>query len=217
MTWLPSILPYVGGGVFGALFTYGVTWVREHRRTLDAYRSPQRQAIGDILTATNTLMVRELESRTALLDCVAQARTQDSLDLSGEQLIATLAAMGIATLEAERAFQVGTLTVVDAPCWEAMGIAYVDLTRIRVAMASTGAGATELQSLEEIERYVEQIKGLAGRFNESVLGLVHAANERVSPAENLWNRRRRRSARRRISEHNQQRLAADSPRPTSTD
>ncbi|AYJ06359.1 hypothetical protein MAA44156_03430 [Mycobacterium avium subsp. avium] len=64
MTWLSAALPYVGGGVFGAAVTYGLTWVRERRRTLDAYRAPQRQAIGDIVAATHELMLRELESRT---------------------------------------------------------------------------------------------------------------------------------------------------------
>jgi len=68
MTWLSAALPYVGGGVFGAAVTSGLTWVRERRRTLDAYHAPQRQAIGDIVADTHELMVRELESRTAQSD-----------------------------------------------------------------------------------------------------------------------------------------------------
>jgi hypothetical protein len=37
--WLSAALPYIGGGVLGSAVTYGLTWVREHRRTLDSYRA----------------------------------------------------------------------------------------------------------------------------------------------------------------------------------
>ncbi|UQX12612.1 hypothetical protein [Candidatus Mycobacterium methanotrophicum] len=53
MTWLSAALPYVGGGVLGAALTYALTWVRERRRILDAYRAPQRQATGDIVAAAH--------------------------------------------------------------------------------------------------------------------------------------------------------------------
>jgi len=42
LTWLPEALKYIGSGALGA---YVLTWARERRRTLDAYRAPQRQAI----------------------------------------------------------------------------------------------------------------------------------------------------------------------------
>jgi hypothetical protein len=54
--------------------TYGLTWLRERRRILDAYRAPQRHAIGDIITETHALMIRELEMRTALTELVEQIR-----------------------------------------------------------------------------------------------------------------------------------------------
>ena len=43
-------------------------------------------------------------------------------------------------------------------------------------------------------RYVDGIKVLAEQFNQSVLAMVRKAAERVSPAETLGNRRRRRDA-----------------------
>jgi hypothetical protein len=64
MSWISAALPYVGGGVLGSAVTYSLTWFREHRRTADAYRAPQRLAIGDIVTATHQYMLRELENRT---------------------------------------------------------------------------------------------------------------------------------------------------------
>jgi hypothetical protein len=200
MTWLSAALPYVGGGVLGAAVTYGLTWVRERRRTLDAYRAPQRQAIGDIVVATHELMLRELESRTTQTEVIQHIRRDvlPTAQLVG-QLMATAAALGKATLDAERALQIGRLTIVDAPCWEAMGAAYVTLNTLRRAMAAR-VDAPDMQSPEEIEHYVEGIKVLAEQFNQSVLALVVAAADRVSPAETICNRRRRRAARRRLGE-----------------
>jgi hypothetical protein len=43
-------------------------------------------------------------------------------------------------------------------------------------------------------RYVDGIKVLAEQFNQSVLAMVRKAAERVSPADTLGNRRRRRDA-----------------------
>src|ERR1700687_2835544 len=102
-TWISAALPYIGGGVLGAAVTYGLTWIREHRRTLDAYRAPQRQAIGDIVAATHDFMLRELESRTAQTEVIQHIR-QDVTptgQLMG-QLMATGAALGKASLDAER-------------------------------------------------------------------------------------------------------------------
>lgn len=200
MTWLSAGLPYVGGGVLGAAVTYALTWIRERRRTLDAYRAPQRLAIGDIVAATHELMLRELESRMAQTEVIEHIRRDvlPSAQLAG-QLMATAAALGKATLDAERALQIGRLTIVDAPCWEAMGAAYVALTSLRRAMAAR-VDAPDMQSPEEIEHYVEGIKVLAEQFNQSVLALVIAAADRISPAETICNRGRRRAARRRLGE-----------------
>ena len=52
-------------------------------------------------------------------------------------------------------------------------------------------------------RYVDGIKVLAEQFNQSVLAMVRKAAERVSPAETLGNRRRRRDACRRFAQRYQ--------------
>ena len=54
----PPILTVICSGIAGSAFTYGLTWVRERRRTNDAYRAPQRVAIGDIVAATYELTLR---------------------------------------------------------------------------------------------------------------------------------------------------------------
>jgi type IV secretory pathway VirB6-like protein len=53
------------------------------------------------------------------------------------------------------------------------------------------------------------LKVLAEQFNQSVLAMVRKAAERVSPAETLGNRRRRRDARRRLAQRYQEAPAVD--------
>jgi hypothetical protein len=96
LPWLSEGLKYIGSGALGAAASWGLSWVREHRRTLDAYRTPQRQAIGEIIAATHALMMRELEMRTGMTELVEQIRQihqQQDVDVPGEQLIAAVVAM----------------------------------------------------------------------------------------------------------------------------
>lgn len=200
MTLLSAALPYVGGGVLGSAVTYGLTWVRERRRSLDAYRAPQRQAIGEIVSATHEFMLRELDSRTVHTELLQRIRTDQMPDanLLG-QLTAVTAEFGKATLAAEQVLQVGRLTIVDAPCWEALGASYVAFTRLRCTMAAR-VDQPPMKTAEEIERYLQGIQVLAGQYHQSVLALVIAAADRISPAETFRNRRLRRSARRRLAD-----------------
>ena len=94
---------------------------------------------------THELMLRELESRTAMTELIQQIRRDE---LPTGHLMATAAAMGKAMLDAERALQTGRLTIVDAPCWEAMGAAYIELSRLRTAMA-TRVDAPDMQTPEK--------------------------------------------------------------------
>jgi hypothetical protein len=212
MTWQSEALKFVSsgavGGVFGASVTYGLTWIRERRRTLDAYRSPQRQAIGEILTATHAFMMRELEKRTVMTELVNQMRQKEHFDPPGQELAAAEVAMGNALLGLDRALAIGTLTIIDAPCWEAMGAAYFEFDQLRSAIKG---GATEKQTLEEIEQYIETIAEHASRFNDDVSALVRAAQDRVSPAETFSNPWRRRRARGRLGKLYQQMNAVDTP------
>ena len=58
-------------------------------------------------------------------------------------------------------------------------------------------------------RYVDGIKVLAEQFNQSVLAMVLAATETMSPAETLGNRRRRRDVCRRFAQRYQEAPAVD--------
>ncbi|OBK56316.1 hypothetical protein A5656_19655 [Mycobacterium gordonae] len=183
-------------GAAGSSITFAVTWWRERRRTKDAYHAPQRDAIGDIVTATATVMLTELESRTYLSGLLERHRTGQPGHPDFDETKTPTAALAKATLDAERAFQVGSLNIVDAPCFEAFGTAYVELTLLRKAMADTTGFSTE----QHIEQYVTAIQGLSANLSTAVISLVNVANQRITPAETIWNRRNRKKARQRLGQ-----------------
>jgi hypothetical protein len=206
MTWVSALLPFLSGGVAGSLVSFGLSWARENRRSLDAYRTPQRQAIEDIVTATHAALLCELEARTELTEVIGQIRRDE---IPTGQAFAKMVALGKATLDTERAFQIGSLTIVDPPCFEAMGVAYFALTRLRTAMKT----APEMHSPEEFEHYVAVVEALAAQLDNDVSALVRVANQQLVPAGTKKDRRLRDAARRRLGERFKE--VPTSPWPTN--
>lgn len=209
--WVWETLKYIGSGILGAGLAFGLTWRRERRRSLDSYRAPQREAIGEILAATHAFMLSELRMRTQMNEMVEQirqlAQQQNDVDVPGDQLVTAMKAMGeklmtvmdlmgVARLDLDRAFAIGRLTIVDPPCFEAMGRAYFRLEELRSALACQ----TEVTTIDEVQQYIRIITDRSTQLNSSVSAMVVAAIDRVSPAETLFNPRRRRRARTRLGE-----------------
>lgn len=219
MAWLSDALKliesgesvkYVIGGLVGSAVTWGLTWRRERRRSLDAYRAPQRQAIGDILTSNFEFQARELDRRRALDELAEIARQQQSfIDQTGGEPMAATKAAGTAGHALDQAFAIGTLTIVDPPCWEALGAAYLEFHRLNKLKAETPG----MRSAEDINAYLKAFADQAAELNSAVSALVRAANYRLSPAEALTNRWRLRSARRRLGQRYQQSPPAETPQP----
>jgi hypothetical protein len=93
-----------------------------------------------------------------------------------------------------RAFEVGSLTVVDAQCWEAMVAAVAVYSRFTEVLHEELAigNADEAEQLNnDIGQYAEQLRTAVG-------ALVRAGNERIAPADTRRNRRRRQRAQRRL-------------------
>jgi hypothetical protein len=188
---------FVSGAV-GSSLTYAFTWWRERRRMQDAYRAPQRQAIGDILAAAHELRRRNLDASLAMADMIELIR-QDQTPTDATQLWATSSAQGDALLAAQRAMLVGRLTIVDAPCWEAMGVATAALDEVTSAISSK-IDAPPMKTADEIERHIDTLDALVEKYGDAVNALVLGAADRLSPAESLRNRRDRQAARRRLGE-----------------
>lgn len=198
LEWLSALLPYIGGGVLGSAVTYGLTWVREHRRTVDSYRAPQRQAIGDIVAAAQELQLRVLNWGGVLTDLIEELRQDraDNLPAISAQIRETESAYAAALLEMRRAFDVGSLTVVDVECWQEMVVAAAAFSRF-----DDGPNVGEIASADEAEQFVARIGERAEYLRAAVSALVRTANERVTPAESRRGRRRRRIAQRQLAEH----------------
>ncbi len=202
---------YLTGAALGAVATFGLTWRREHRRSLDTYRAPQRQAISDILAANFEFQARELDRRRALDELAEMARQQQSfIDSTGGGSMPATKAAGTAGLALDHAFAIGRLTIVDAPCWEALGAAYLKFDRLNKLKTEPPA----VRSDEDINAYLRNLADQAAQLNSAVSALVIAAVDRLSPAETLFNPWRRRAGRRRLEQLFRQSLEADAGQQT---
>lgn len=185
-------------GAVGSSLTYAFTWWRERKRMQDAYRAPQRQAIGDILAAAHELRRRNLDASLAMADMIELIR-QNKTPTDGTQLWATASAQGDALLDTERAMLVGRLVIVDAPSWEALAIASAALDEVTSAIRSK-IDAPPMKTADELERHINNLDALVEKYGHAVNALVVGAADRLSPAESIRNRRDRRAARRRLGE-----------------
>jgi hypothetical protein len=205
MAWLYEVLKFIEspegvkyfiGAALGAVATFGLTWRREHRRSLDTYRAPQRQAISDILAANFEFQAREFELRMTqleLFDRVAHL-PQGFIDDSGPGPTPAAKAAATAGHALNHAFAIGRLTIVDAKCWQALGVAFFEFERLR-AMKVNAPG---FQNAEDVTAHYDALAHRATQLNSAVSALVIAAVDRVSPAETLFNPWRRRAGRRRL-------------------
>lgn len=188
---------FVSGAV-GSSLTYALTWWRERKRMQDAYRAPQRQAIGDILAAAHQLQLRVLNWRRVLTDLIEEIRQDraDNLPAISAQIHETENAYATALLEMRRALEVGALTVVDVRCWQEMVVVAAAFARF-----DDGTNSGEVSTADEAEQFVARIGERAGQLRVAVSGLVKTANERVTPAESRRSRRQRRNAQRQLAEY----------------
>src|SRR5262249_6388995 len=76
----------VGGGIAGGILTYGLTWLRERRRLIDAYRAPHREAISVIIVATHELLAREADFRQAMNDLANESEGKPETDQARSHL-----------------------------------------------------------------------------------------------------------------------------------
>ncbi|OBF05340.1 hypothetical protein [Mycobacterium sp. 852002-10029_SCH5224772] len=188
---------FVSGAV-GSSLTYAFTWWREHKRMQDAYRAPQRQAIGDILAAAHELQLRVLNWRRVLTDLIEEIRQDraDNLPAISAQIRETESAYAAALLEMRRALEVGSLTVVDVRCWQEMVVVAAAFSRF-----DEGPNGGEISTADAAEQFVARIGERADQLRAAVSVLVKTANERVTPAESRRSRRQRRNAQRQLAEY----------------
>jgi hypothetical protein len=190
-----SILTVILGGVAGSVFTYGFTWVREQRRTNDAYRAPQRVAIGDIVAATYELTLRVYAFRDVNEELMKESEGKEFRKVSDAELDEVSEQTNRALLDVGRAFNVGRLTIVDAECYEAMGEAFNNFAKLRTALQGVGEVTPTADNMrEKIGSVVSFTEGL----NRDVVALVKVGQNRLSPVQTWRNKRRRKQVRKRL-------------------
>lgn len=197
MTWT-EVLPYIGSGALGGIVTFGLNWAREQRRVVDAYRAPQRHAIGEILAAGHQLQLRGFHWRRALADLIEATRQNDgdAVQSMHAEIREVERAHSVAMLDLRRAFEVGSLTVVDAECWQSMVAAAAEFEQFYALLSDE----TVLRSIDEIERLNVQLEAQAARLRVAMTALVRTANDRITPTESRRNRVRRRDAQRELAD-----------------
>ena len=184
---LGTIVTVIGGGIAGSALTYGLTWFREHRRMQDAYRAPQRQAIGGIVAATHDLVLRAYEFRLAIQNLADQADGAGKRSsYSDQELDVITSQVNRAIIGIDEAFAVGKLTIVDAQCYEMMVIAYKEFQKVQTAFV-------DLESMDRtsanLRRAVEPVVIYAVQLKRDVVDLVSAGKERVAPVQSRRSKR----------------------------
>lgn len=175
------------GGLVGSTATYSITWLRERRRTNDAYRAPQREALGGIIAATHELKV----ATSDLFEVMGLTGSKRSDDAAATSLNTFLRAL----LGVEKAFAVGKITVVEAACYEQMMTAYNEYSALRRA-TNVGKLATPAGFTEFITRLKSEVDALDGE----VVRLVGIGQDRLSPTQSWLNKIRIKRARVRLWE-----------------
>jgi hypothetical protein len=166
-----AILTVVVGGIAGSALTYGLTWLRERRRTIDAYTATQRVAIGGIVAATYELTLRVCAFRDVLEELAKQGEGKQFREISDAELDEVSYQTSRALLGVRRAFQTGRLTIVDAECYEAMGEAFNNFTKLGGALQGVGElTPTATNMREKTASIVSFTEGL----NRDVVTLVKA-------------------------------------------
>jgi hypothetical protein len=189
MSVLLGILSVVGGGCV----SYGLTWRRENRRTSDAYRAPQREAIAGILSAGYELQlaVQAVSEMHELVTgwqqgTVSQETANTALDDLGDR--AHRAVLGVGT-----AFNVGRITIVDAESYEAMGRAFNEFANVQDALGKIGS-----PTAANMGGHVEELRARTRKLNEDIFALVKAGQDNLSPVQTWRNKRKRAEVKKRL-------------------
>ncbi|ETB31479.1 hypothetical protein [Mycobacterium avium] len=167
----------VAAGLLGAAGAQVFTWIREHRKNRDAYRAPQREAIGAIIAAGNSLKV-------GLSDMLEHSGLTGRPTTSNDAAARSLNEFLTALLVMDEKFSIGRLTIVDGPCRDMMLTAYMRYSQLR-NFANTGLLGTRTSFEEFLGRLDATVRVLDGVIAE----LVDLAERRLAPSRPLLSKK----------------------------
>lgn len=174
--WLGTVPAGIWGAVAGAVSARILTWLAERRRNRDAYRAPQREAIGAIIAAANDMKV-SLSDAIEHMGLTGRQTTDDATVQSLNTFLRRL-------LGLDEQFSIGRLTVVDGPCRDKMLAAYVRYSDLR-KLANQPDVATEAG----FGTFIREMNDTSNDLDVFLAELVDLAEKRLSPARPLLGKR----------------------------
>lgn len=170
------LIETIGAGLIGAAGAQVFTWMRERRRNRDAYRAPQREAIGAIVASVNNLKVSMMD---ALENLGAGGR-----QTSDDSAVRAITDFQHALLAVDEKFQIGRLAIVDGPCRDKMLAAYLRYSELR-DFANNLLEPTS----PSFGEFMRRLGDTAGAIDALVGELVDLAEVRLSPSRAMFSRR----------------------------
>ncbi|MCZ0732314.1 hypothetical protein [Mycolicibacterium iranicum] len=174
--WLGTIPAGIWGALAGAVTARVLTSLAERKRNRDAYRAPQREAIGAIIAAANDMKV-SLSDALEHMGLTGRQTTDDAAVASLNTFLRRLLAL-------DEQFSIGRLTVVDGPCRDKMLTAYVRFSELR-KLANNPAMATQAGFSE----FVREMNDTSNALDTLLAELVDLGEGRLSPTRPLMSRR----------------------------
>ncbi|BBY77000.1 hypothetical protein MPRF_38990 [Mycolicibacterium parafortuitum] len=174
--WLGTIPAGIWGALAGAVTARILTSLAERKRNRDAYRAPQREAIGAIIAAANDMKV-SLSDALEHMGLTGRQTTDDAAVASLNTFLRRLLAL-------DEQFSIGRLTVVDGPCRDKMLTAYVRFSELR-KLANNPAMATQAG----FDEFIREMSETSNALDTLLAELVDLGEGRLSPTRPLLSRR----------------------------
>jgi hypothetical protein len=181
-----SWLSIVGGGVVGALLAFLLTWYREHRRSAEAYRAPQRLAVADIVATTNELVTRGALAAEAIFAELVDGglvRSSGLGTIDTNRIGPPMNDVRRAASDLVGALDLGRIVVVEPECRKALDAANEAMSPVKRFL-----GQPNPETFVHLPFYKDHLAGIILNLEARVDHLVDASEYRLGPVVSLGTR-----------------------------
>jgi hypothetical protein len=173
------------GALAGSSVTYVLTWYREHRRSAEMYRTPQRNAVGDIVEATNELVIRSALAAAAIDAEFARGewvrRPGGAIDTN--RIGPPLHDLRCAASRLIRALDLGRIVLVDPTCSRVLNSADEQMSRLKSFL-----GQPNPRNFVRAPLYEKDLVALIADQEASVDHLLSVSATRLGPVPTFGTR-----------------------------
>jgi hypothetical protein len=164
-----------------------LTWYREYRRSADAYRAPQRQAVADIVAETNELVTRSaLAARAIDAEFARGDWVRPGGPIDANQIGPPINDARRAASDLVRALGLGRIVVVDPQCRQALDSANEEMSAVKAFL-----GQPNPKTFVHAPFYKRHLGAIVNNLEASVAHLVDVSESRLGPVVSLETRLRR--------------------------